>query len=152
MYWSGVNSWPVHHKLWAPWGLCKNTETCRSNFNIDFIILTCASAGVIINNKRQNNLCTGWFKKMDWLLKSLWLYGTSTHAREFVAVFQVLSLLALRVDVRGLRSKLSWIRLTFFSDTCGRPELLPLHRQPVCLNWWFQRQMLFLVGGCWNED
>ena len=57
------------------------------------------------------------------------------------------SLLALRVDLRGLRSKLSWIRLTFSSDTRGRPELLPLHRQPICSNWWFQRQMLFLVGG-----
>ena len=57
------------------------------------------------------------------------------------------SLLALRVDLRGLRSKLSWIRLTFSSDTRGRPELLPLHIQPICSNWWFQWQMLFLVGG-----
>jgi len=57
------------------------------------------------------------------------------------------SLLALRVDLRGLRSKLSWIRLTFSSDTCGRLESLPLHRQPICSNWWFQRQMLYLVGG-----
>ena len=56
------------------------------------------------------------------------------------------SLLALRVDLRGLRSKLSWIRLTF-SDTRRRPELLPLHRQPVCSNWWFQRQIISLVGG-----
>ena len=57
------------------------------------------------------------------------------------------SLLALRVDLRGLRSKLSSIRLTFSSDTRGRPEHLPLHRQPICSNWWFQRQMLFLVKG-----
>jgi len=57
------------------------------------------------------------------------------------------SVLALRVDLRGLRLKLSWIRLTFSSDTRGRPELLPLQRQPICSNWWFQRQMLFLVGG-----
>ena len=57
------------------------------------------------------------------------------------------SLLALQVDLRGLRSKLSWILLTFSSDTRGRPELLPLHRQPICSNRWFQRQMLFLVGG-----
>jgi len=57
------------------------------------------------------------------------------------------SLFALRVDLRGLRSKLSWIRLTFSSDTCGRPELLPLQRQPICSNWWFQRQILFLVAG-----
>jgi len=38
-------------------------------------------------------------------------------------------------------------RITFSSDTRGRPELLPLHRQPICSNWWFQLQMLFLVGG-----
>jgi hypothetical protein len=57
------------------------------------------------------------------------------------------SLLALRVKLRGLRSKLSWIHLTFSSDTRGRPELLSLHRHPVCSNWWFQRQMLSLVDG-----
>ena len=57
------------------------------------------------------------------------------------------SLLALQVDLRELPSKLSWIRLTFSSDTRGRPELLPLHRKPICSNWWFQRQMLFLVEG-----
>ena len=32
-------------------------------------------------------------------------------------------LLALRVDLRGLRSKLYSIRLTFSSDTRGRPEI-----------------------------
>jgi len=58
------------------------------------------------------------------------------------------SLLALRVDLHELCSKLSWILLTFSSDTRGLPELLPLHRQPICSNCWFQRQMLFLVG-CW---
>jgi len=57
------------------------------------------------------------------------------------------SLLALRVDLRGLHSKLSWIRLTFSSDTRGWPELLPLQRQPICSNWWVQRQMLILAGG-----
>ena len=57
------------------------------------------------------------------------------------------SLLALRVDLRGLRSKLSWIRLTFSFETLGRPKLLPLHGQFICSNWWFKRQMLFLVGG-----
>jgi len=57
------------------------------------------------------------------------------------------SLLALRFDLRGLRSKLCSIRLTFSPDTRGWPELLPLHRQLICSNWWFQRQMIFLVGG-----
>jgi len=77
---------------------------------------------------------------MAWTVNS-----ASTHTRQLVAGIPI-SLLALRVDLRGLRSKFSWIRLTFSSDTRGRPELLPLHRQPICSNWWFQRLMLFLVG------
>ena len=79
------------------------------------------------------------------------LYGLNSkrrlNIRQTVGCGIPSSLLALRPDLRGLRSKLSSIRLTFSSDTRGRPELLPLHRQPVCSNWWFQRQMLFLVGG-----
>ena len=43
------------------------------------------------------------------------------------------SLLALRGGLSGLRSKLSWIRLTCSSDARGLPELLPLHRQPYLL-------------------
>jgi len=66
------------------------------------------------------------------------------NTRQLVAVFQVLCSL---YGLTWLRSKLSWIHLTFSSDTRGRPELLPLHRQPICSNWWLQRQMLFLVGG-----
>ena len=57
------------------------------------------------------------------------------------------SLLALPIDLCGLHSKLSWICLTFSSDTRGRPEHWPLHKQPICSIRWFQRQMLFLVGG-----
>jgi len=81
---------------------------------------------------------TAWFKKMDSL---------NSKRRQTVVCGIPSYLLALRVDLRGLHSKLSWIRLTFSSDTLGRPELLPLHRQPICSNWWFQRQMLFLIGG-----
>jgi len=40
------------------------------------------------------------------------------------------SVLAVRVDFPRLLSNISWIRLTYSSDTGGRPELLPLHRQP----------------------
>ena len=72
--------------------------------------------------------------------------GASTHARVSYGIPS--SLFTLRVDLNGLRWKFSWIRLTFSSDTRGRPELLPLHRQPICSNWWFQKQMLFLIGGC----
>ena len=57
------------------------------------------------------------------------------------------SLLALRIDLHGLHSKPSWICLTFSSDTHGQPELFPLHRHPICSNWWFQWQMLFVIGG-----
>jgi len=31
-------------KVW-----CKNTETCRSNFNINFVLLLCAFVGILIN-------------------------------------------------------------------------------------------------------
>ena len=65
------------------------------------------------------------------------VYGLNSkrrlNARQTVCCGIQSSLLALRVDLRGLRSKLSWIRLTFSSDTRGRPELLPLHRQPCLL-------------------
>ena len=75
---------------------------------------------------------TGSFQKMD----SLRNYGLNSerhlNTRQTVGCGIPSSLLALRVDLRGLRSKLSWIRLTFSSDTRGRPELLPLHRQPIC--------------------
>jgi len=76
-------------------------------------------------------------------LNSKWRLNT----RQTVGCGIPSSLLILRVDLHGLHSELSWIHLTFSSDTRGWPELLPLHRQPICSNWWFQQQMLFLVGG-----
>ena len=79
------------------------------------------------------------------------LYGLNNkqrlNTRQTVGCGIPSSLLALPVDLGGLRSKLSSVRLTFSSDTRGRPEHLPLHRQPICWNWWFQRQTLFLIGG-----
>ena len=71
--------------------------------------------------------------------------GASTHARQLVAVFQVLCSLYGLICVGYAEN--SWICLTFSSDTRGRSERLPLHRQPICSNLWFQRQMLLLVGG-----
>ena len=76
-----------------------------------------------------------------------WKSKRRLNTRQTVGCGIPSSLLALWVDLRGLRSKLSLIRLTFSSDTRGRPELLPLHRQTICSNWWFQRQMVFLVRG-----
>jgi len=72
--------------------------------------------------------------------------GATTQARQLVTIFQVLCQL-YQLTCVGYAQKFSWIRLTFSSDTRGRPELLPLHRQPICSNCWFQRQMHFLVGG-----
>ena len=80
------------------------------------------------------------------------LYGLNSKqhldTRQTVGCGIPSSLLALRVDLCGLRSKISWILLRFSSDTRRRPELLSLHRQPICSNWWFQRQMLFV--GVWK--
>ena len=57
------------------------------------------------------------------------------------------SLFAILVDLPRLLSNLSLIRLMFSSNTRGRQEFLPLHRQPICSNWSFQRQMPFLFWG-----
>jgi len=75
-------------------------------------------------------------------LDSKWRLNT----RQTVGCVIPSSLLAYGLTCVGY-AELSSIRLTFSSDTRGRPELLPLHRQPICSNWWFQRQVLFLVGG-----
>ena len=84
-------------------------------------------------------------------MDSLRLYGLNSkrrlNTRQAVGCGIPSSLLALPVHLRGPHSKFSSIRLTFSSDTRGRPELLPLHGQSTCSNWWFQRQMLFLLGG-----
>jgi len=94
------------------------------------------------NSTVSKSKYTGWLKKWTQLKSKRRL-----NTRQTVGCGIPSSLLALRVDLRALRSKLCWIHLRFSSDTRGRPELLPLHREPICLNWWFQRQMLFLVGG-----
>jgi len=45
------------------------------------------------------------------------------------------------------------INLDLCTDFCRHVQrdskrwTLPLHRQPICSNWWFQRRMLSLVGG-----
>jgi len=88
----------------------------------------------------NRNKYTGWFK--------IWTQFNSKrrlNTRQAVGCGIPSSMLALRVDLCGLRSKFFWIHLTFSSDTRGWPELLPLHRQPICSNCWFPRQMLFLV-------
>ena len=45
----------LHHQKGAPWGWCKNIETCRSSFNINFILLISAFAGILINIFNQNS-------------------------------------------------------------------------------------------------
>ena len=88
--------------------------------------------------------------------KQIW-YGLNSkqhlNTRQPVGCGIPSSLLALRFDLRGLRSKLSWIRLTFSSDTRGRPEF--------CL---YTDSLFAQIGDsndkcsssleieCWNED
>ena len=103
---------------------------------------------LVMNRIRTlNNEISLSFKLIYRVIKKDGLIKRHLNTRQTVGCSIPSSLLALRVDLRGLRSKLSWIRLTLSSDTRDRPELLPLHRQPICSNWWFQWQMLFLVGG-----
>ena len=86
------------------------------------------------------------------------LYGLNSkrrlNTRQTVGCGIPSSLLALLVDLRGLRSKLSSIRLTFSSDTRGRPELLPLHRQPYLLKLVIPTANALPCWEvvCWNED
>jgi len=55
--------------------------------------------------------------------------------------------------LRGLRSKLSWIRLTFSSDTRGRPELLPYTDSLFAeIGDSSDKCSFSLQVACWNED
>jgi len=116
-----------------------------------FIMVTDITCSTSCNHRLAAKLCTLETRFVSgvqsdskrWTqLNSKWHLNT----RQTVGCFIPSSLLALQVDLCGLCSKLSWIHLTFSSDTHGRPELLPLHRQPTCSNWWFHWQMLFLGG------
>lgn len=55
------------------------------------------------------------------------------------------SRLARQVDLRGLRTKLSRILLTFSSEVHGCPVFCPLQTQPVSSNCWYQRWMLLAL-------
>ena len=72
--------------------------------------------------------------------------GASTHARQLVAVFQVLCSLYGLTCVGYAQNSLELVSRSPLIHVVGR-SFLALHRQPICSNWWFQRQMLFLVGG-----
>ena len=101
---------------------------------------------VQIKHKAHNKRKASYFEILLWLkiqrdskrlTHFVSLYGLNSKRRlntcQTVGCSIPSSLLALRVELRGLSSKLFWIRLTFSSDTRGRPELLPLHRQPYLL-------------------
>jgi hypothetical protein len=57
-----------------------------------------------------------------------------------------ISLLALRVDLRGIRSKPFWIRLVLLWRTRS-DGTFSFTQTSFLLKLWFQRQMLFLFGG-----
>ena len=98
---------------------------------------------------------TGRFKRWTNFVS---LYGLNSKRRlnthQTVGCGIPSSLLALWVHLRGLRSKLSSIRLTFSSDTRGRPELLPLHRQPLFAQTGDSNDKCSssLEVECWKED
>jgi len=72
--------------------------------------------------------------------------GASTRARKLVAVFKVLFSLYGLTCVGYGQNSLEFVSRSPLIHSVGR-SFLPLHRQPICSNWWFQRQMLFLFGG-----
>ena len=72
--------------------------------------------------------------------------GASTHARQLVAVFQVLCSLYGLTCVGYAQNSLEFVSRSPLIHVVGR-SFFPLHRQPICSNWLFQRQMLFHIGG-----
>ena len=72
--------------------------------------------------------------------------GASTHARQLVAVFQVLCSLYRLTCVGYAQNSLQFVSHSPLIHVVGRSFCLYTD-SPICSNWWFQRQMLFLVGG-----
>ena len=70
--------------------------------------------------------------------------GASTHARQLVAVFQVLCSLYGLTCVGYAQNSLEFISRSPLIHVVGRSFCLYTD-SPICSNWWFQRQMLFLV-------
>ena len=81
------------------------------------------------------------------------VYGASTHARQLVAVFQVLYSLCGLNCVGYAQKSLEFVSRSPLIHVVGRSFCLYTD-SPICSNWWFQRQMLFyrLEVECWNED
>ena len=95
---------------------------------------------------------TVWFKKMDsgeqpvpvvggmaWTVN-----GTSTQARQLVAVFQVLCSLYRLTCVGYAQNSLEFVSRSPLIHVVGRSFCLYTD-SPICSDCWFQRQMLFLV-------
>ena len=70
--------------------------------------------------------------------------GASTHARQLVAVFQVLYSLYGLTCVGYAQNSLEFLWRSPLTHVGGRSFCLYTD-SPICSNWWFQRQMLFLV-------
>jgi len=86
---------------------------------------------------------TVWFKKMD----SVEQYTAPQHTPDsWLRYSQVLYSLYGLTCVGYAQNSLEFVSRSPPIHSVGR-QLLPLHRQSICSNWWFQRQMLFLVGG-----
>ena len=72
--------------------------------------------------------------------------GASTHARQLVAAFQVLCSLYGLTCVGYAQNSLQFVSRYPLIHVVDRNFCLYTD-SPICSNWWFQRQMLFLVGG-----
>ena len=68
--------------------------------------------------------------------------GASTHARQLVAVFQVLCSLYRLTCVGYAQNSLQFVSRSPLIHVVARSFCLYTD-SPICSNWWFQRQMLF---------
>ena len=117
----------------------------------------------VTRSKHVAVLNTGWLKKMDsisyvyisWTIHGMWMIYIMFERGGPKFSNTTARALAWRTVVQQRQLRAKWLLCSHVSrspDTRGRPELSPLHRQPICSNWWFQRQMLFLVGGWMLEQ
>ena len=95
---------------------------------------------------------TGWFKMMESLRKSLRLYGASTHARQLVAVFQVLCSLYGLTCVGDAQNSLEFVSRSPLIHVVGRSFCLYTDSLFAQIGDSNDKCSSSLEVECWNED
>jgi len=85
--------------------------------------------------------------RLSWNLGASTSWNPQGQPRRVMGLLYLLSFYLIFRCLRYNNIQRDSKRWTQFHKSIFRLELLPLHRQPICSNWWFQRQMLSLIGG-----